>query len=136
LARPPSNKNMRLDMVGYSFKSSESVAKQPFHFSFNDNDKKDNVFVTTENQTLIFSDKYIQMDFLLPSDELYGFGERMTTHKLQEGAWGMWANGRAEQLETDNGLGRGGQYGVHPFVIAKSADPTKYIGMYFRNANA
>jgi hypothetical protein len=38
-------------------------------------------------------DKYIQMDFILPSNRIFGFGERIHEFQLKEGAWTMWANG-------------------------------------------
>lgn len=110
---------MRLESIGHGFKSSSSATKDPLHFSFFDVLKPENVFVSTEKQSLIFTDKYIQMDFVLPSEEVYGFGERTTTHRLREGAWGMWASSHTSTLESDEGLGRGGQYGVHPFLLAR-----------------
>lgn len=72
---------------------------------------------------------------LLHSDELHGFGERLTTHKLKEGAWGMWATSHTDSLNHDTGLGRGGQQGVHPFLLVKNRNQ-EYTGIYFRNANA
>lgn len=67
VAKPKSNKNMRLEAIGHSFKSSVSGAKDPFHFSFHDVLNPKNVYLTTENQSLVFTDKYIQMDIALPS---------------------------------------------------------------------
>ena len=91
--RPDANKNMRLEMVGHSFKGTEKNRNQPFGFNFFDNVRPDNLYVSSEGQSLIFSDKYIQMDFLIPSNQVYGFGERLTSFHLGQGAWGMWANG-------------------------------------------
>lgn len=65
LNKPPTNKNMRLDMVGFTLHNDDP--KQPFAFSFRDNLDPNNVFLDTRGQNLIFSDKYIQMDILLPS---------------------------------------------------------------------
>lgn len=62
------------------------------------------------------------MDFLIPSTNVYGFGERLTSYKLNEGAWGMWANGAPDQVNLDNARGRGGQYGVHPFLLIRTRD--------------
>jgi hypothetical protein len=66
--KPDTNKNMRLDMVGHYFNATEKTKNEPFYFQFRDNLRPENIYVTTENQSLIFSDKYIQMDFALPSD--------------------------------------------------------------------
>ena len=134
--RPDTNKNMRLDMVGHFFKGTVKENNKPFNFKFFDNVNHDSLYVSTEDQTLIFSDKYIQMDFALPSNQVTGFGERLTQHRLGEGAWGMWASGTTDEDMADNARGRGGKYGVHPFLLVRSQQAQKYIGMYFRNANA
>jgi alpha-glucosidase (family GH31 glycosyl hydrolase) len=123
-------------MVGHFFRGTEKERNKPFNFRFFDNFKPSNLFVSTEDQSLIFSDKYIQMDFALPSNQVTGFGERLTSHRLGEGAWGMWASGTTDEDSQDSGRGRGGKYGVHPFLLIRSREAQKYIGMYFRNANA
>ena len=46
-----------------------------------------------ENQTFYMTDKFIQMDFKLPSQRVYGLGERNRKFNLEEGTWTMWANG-------------------------------------------
>jgi len=48
----------------------------------------------------------------------------------------MWANGLTDKDNMDNARGRGGHHGVHPFLLIKTKEAQKYIGMYFRNANA
>jgi hypothetical protein len=49
--------------------------------------------LTTENQTFIMMDKYMQMDLILPSRRIFGLGERNREFNLGEGTWTMWANG-------------------------------------------
>jgi alpha-glucosidase (family GH31 glycosyl hydrolase) len=134
--RPEANKNMRLDMVGHFFNGTTKNNDQPFGFRFFDNVKPDSLYISTEDQSLIFSDKYIQMDFALPTNQVTGFGERITSHRLGDGAWGMWGSGTTDEDMTDNARGRGGKHGVHPFLLVRSTQAQKYIGMYFRNANA
>lgn len=67
---------MRLEEVGHTLITKDSKDPSPFAFAFVDNTDDKNIFLTTEGQSLIFSDKYIQMDFVLPSRHCYGFGER------------------------------------------------------------
>jgi len=76
------------------------------------------------------------MDIQLPTRRQYGFGERYHGFELGEGAWGMWSDGFNGQSTLDTGLGRGGQYGVHPFILVQTKKSQKYVGIYFRNANA
>jgi hypothetical protein len=88
LQKPPKSDTMRLDMVGFEF------SPNPFYFKFTSSQNKDNWYLTTENMTLLFEDKFIQMDFLLPSQYVYGFGERMHDFRIGEGTWTMWASGQ------------------------------------------
>ncbi len=46
----------------------------------------------------------------------------------------MWAIGLDSPI--DDGTGRKGVYGVHPFVLVQTATKGDYIGIYFRNSNA
>jgi hypothetical protein len=113
-------------MLGFSMNSS------PFSFSFSDPVTKD-VFVTTKDSTLVFMDKYIQMDFVLPSQRMFGFGERIREFQLGEGTWTMWAIG--QNSPYDDGSGRLGVYGVHPFILIQGKQKNDFIGMFFRNSN-
>lgn len=45
----------------------------------------------------------------------------------------MWASG--QDGTYDDGRGRGGLSGVHPFLLVWSGH-RRYIGLFFRNANA
>lgn len=55
------------------------------------------------------------MDFILPSQRIFGFGERVREFQLTEGTWTMWAIG--QNSPYDDGTGRLGVYGVHPFIL-------------------
>lgn len=69
--KPKGDNTMRLDMLGVEF------AADPFSFTFKDPVNPDRVLLTTKDQSLVFMDKFIQMDFKLPSQRLYGLGERV-----------------------------------------------------------
>jgi len=74
------------------------------------------------------------MDFTLPSDQIYGFGERIHATKLDQGAWTMWNKNKGPKL--DDGYGRGVQsYGTHPFLLYKNPVNNKFGGIFFRNSN-
>lgn len=91
-------------------------------FSFSDKRfDQDVTYLTTENQTLLMMDKYIQMDFKLSSQRIFGFGERNREFALGEGTWTMWANGR--ETPYDDGTGGKQTYGVHPFALVQTSVP-------------
>ena len=94
------------------------------------------MYVDTEGLNLAYMDKYIQMDFKLPSQRVFGLGERVREFNLKSGTWTMWSNGYSNH-KVDDGTGRKGTYGVHPFVLAQSgSNNNDYFGIFFRNANA
>lgn len=126
--KPKGEDSMRLDMLGVKF------ATDPFSFTFKDPVNPDRVLLTTKDQSLVFMDKFIQMDFKLPSQRIYGLGERVHDFQLTEGTWTMWAVGLDSPV--DDGTGRKGTYGVHPFVLVQTEKKGDYIGMFFRNSNA
>jgi len=80
------------------------------------------------------TDKYIQLDLNLPSQRIYGLGERNHEFGLEEGTWTMWANDK--KPEYDEGTGGKGTQGVHPFALVQSATPNVFFGIFFRNTNA
>jgi hypothetical protein len=77
----------RLTRVGFKYST------EPFSFSLSDYQDPTNVYVNTKGNTLTFMDKYIQMDFTLPSQRIFGFGERVHQFLLTEGTYTMWASG-------------------------------------------
>jgi len=79
-------------------------------------------------------DKFIQLDFNVPSQNIYGFGERIHEFALKEGVWNMWAHGQPSPY--DDGTGRKGVYGVHPFMLIQGKRKGDFFGLYFRNSNA
>ena len=95
--KPKTSPPMRLDMCGFKY------FDDPFGFEF----RKDtsNVLLSTQNSALVLYDKYIQMDINLPSQRIYGLGERQRELLLDEGTWTMWANGQ----ETPYDDGKGGK---------------------------
>jgi hypothetical protein len=46
----------------------------------------------------------------------------------------MWAIGL--DSPEDDGTGRKGVYGVHPFVMVQTEKKGDFIGIFFRNSNA
>jgi len=71
IPNPKADATMRMEMLGFSYQLS------PFSFTFKDVVNPTNVFLTTQNCSLVYMDKFIQMDFVLPSQRVYGFGERV-----------------------------------------------------------
>ena len=91
-------------------------------------------YVHTNNSDFVFTDKFMQLDLQIPSQRIYGLGERSREFSLEPGTWTMWANGRNESY--DDGTGGKQTYGVHPFALVQTQSKTEWMGIFFRNANA
>jgi alpha-glucosidase (family GH31 glycosyl hydrolase) len=80
-------------------------------------------------------DKYLQLDLNLPSQRIYGLGERKSNFTLGEGVWTMWADGKESEFD-DGKTGSGNSHGVHPFALVQTKTVGEYFGLFFRNTNA
>ena len=107
------------------------MINDPFSFNFTD-DLTDQVVLSSS--AFIMMDKYIQLDFNLPSRRIFGLGERKSNFTLGEGTWTMWASG--QEMPADYGYGGKQSFGVHPFIMVQTAVVGQFFGVYFRNTNA
>ena len=128
LRKPKNDPELRLSMSAFK------LYDFPFGFSIG-NTYTDETLISTENQTMLLTDKFLQMDFNLPSQRIYGLGERNRGFALTEGTWTMWANGQASPF--DDGSGFKQTYGVHPFALVQASKKRdEFVGIWFRNSNA
>jgi hypothetical protein len=97
--RPGQDRTARNDMNGLS------VELDPFSFTFTDTRNSSNVLLHTKDSNFLMMDKYYQMDLQLPSQRIYGLGERNREFTLGEGAWTMWANGQETPHDEGKGVG-------------------------------
>lgn len=113
----------------YNFK----LFDDPFGFQFSSNQNGEPL-VHTNGSTIVYYEKYIQLDLQLPSQNIYGLGERNREFTLNEGTWTMWANG--QETPYDDGSGSLQTYGVHPFALVQTSEKSQFMGIFFRNSNA
>ena len=111
-----------------------SIETNPFTFTFTGSADNNNVLVTSKNAHFLMTDKYLQLDLQLPSQHIFGLGERQRQFAIKEGTWTMWASDATPEYDDGTG-GKSGQ-GVHPFALVQSKQPGVYFGIYFRNSNA
>ena len=89
---------MSLDMVGFKLNT------DPFGFEIRSTRTENDTLVSMTNTSdFVMSDRFMQLDLQVPSQRIYGFGERQRQFTLGEGTWTMWANGR--QQSYDDGAG-------------------------------
>ena len=99
------------------------------------NDKEEQFCSFNSSTNFIFSDNYINFQYKLTSDNIYGFGERTHEFKLNEGLYTIWPQ---DPLGTkyDNGVGGKQSYGHHPIGIHKTIYENLWLGFVFLNSNA
>lgn len=51
------------------------------------------VLIDTKDQAFVMQEKFMQIDMKLPTQKIYGFGERRRKFTLDQGAYTMWASG-------------------------------------------
>lgn len=90
-------------------------------------------YLSTKNRNFVFSDKYLEMGFLVDSQNIYGFGERHRHFELRPGNYTAWNDGR-DNLNDQGKLGYN-LYSDHPFVLIRLNDNT-FVGIFFKNSNA
>lgn len=81
-----------------------SFETNPFSIKFTDTRNNSNILLHTQNSNFYMTDKYIQLDLQLPSQRIYGLGERNREFTLGEGTWTMWATGD-QSTPYDDGTG-------------------------------
>jgi len=110
------------------------MTNDPFGFELRSTRSEKDTLLSTVASDIVISDKYLQIDLQVPSQRIYGLGERNRQFTLSAGTWTMWANGQASPY--DNGQGGLQTYGVHPFALIQTQIDGEFIGLYFRNSNA
>ena len=83
--------------------------------------------------TFIYSDVYIEIGTKLPSDNIYGYGERNYKFKLGPGKYTIW--GRDEPKVKEDGRGGANVYGHHPVGLVRD-DAGSFFIMVMKNSNA
>ncbi|CAI2383231.1 unnamed protein product [Moneuplotes crassus] len=117
-----------LDGVGF-----ETTDETNFGFKLTDVVSNKPVFDSTK-RPLIFTDKYLEIGFTLPTQTLFGLGQHNSKFLLSEGEWTMWNRDQPGSPKAE-GEGKQQLYGTHPFLMFKTSD-NKFGGILFYNSNA
>ena len=118
----------QFEVIGFKETSEEN-----FSFSMKDFQTGETIFDTTK-RSLIMSDKYLEIGFVLPSQILFGLGQHNSQFLLTEGNWTMFNRDRSGS-PVATGKGSQQTYGTHPFLMSKTQN-NKFIGILFYNSNA
>lgn len=116
------------DVPLYSF----NITVSPFSFKVVRNKTNETLF-DTNNFNFIYSDRYIEFSSVLPSKDIFGFGERVHGLKLKfPGVYTIW--NRDLPWIVDREDGGENTYGMHPMYLIKEKSGKFHI-VYLRNSN-
>ena len=118
--------NLNLNDIGFVI----SKENTPFSFELR---YQSQAYYTLSKRNLLFSDTLIVFDASLTSDMLFGFGERNTNFKLNEGRYTIWPNDTThtyrDKLEGGYNL-----MGEQPIGLHKAKNGL-FLGLIFMNVN-
>ena len=125
---PEGNFSFPLAAAAVSFEYTES----PFDFRII---RRQNgaVLFSTYDETIIFSDHYLQIGTEVDSDYIYGIGERFqSSFRKGDGKWTVFNRDRGQVIDHGEGLQT---YGYFPFYLLREKNNLFHIN-YFRTSNA
>ena len=96
--------------------------------------KENDVFYTFSKDMFLFTDRYINFEFILTSNDIYGFGERGHELKLNEGIYTIWPNDTGG-IQYDEGKGGYNGYSHQPIGLHKTKYENVWLGFVFLNSN-
>ena len=114
--RPSVDTTSSLEQLGFKNES------EPFSFSFQP-DANGDAAITTKNRFLLMYPEFLEMGFVVCSQDIFGLGQHSETFKLAESEYTLFANGSSNSVNA------------HPFLLVKCPD-NSFFGMVFINSNA
>lgn len=88
------------------------------------------------NGSLKFLDKYLEFGFRIPSQRVFGLGEKASVWNMAtESAMTYTLFNRDQPNPKADGSGCQNEYGSHPFFASQLSNK-QIIGLFFRNTNA
>jgi alpha-glucosidase (family GH31 glycosyl hydrolase) len=109
------------------------VQNEPFGFAVIRKSTQE-VILDTRPYGMTFSDLYIDWTSAIPTDNLFGLGERSSRFKMgPSGTYSIWARDKPEVI--DRGVPGGHVYGHHPVYLMQEKSGNWHV-VLFRSSNA
>ncbi len=105
--------------------------EDPFSLEVLRKTTKEVIFSTKENN-FFFADNYGEFTTELPTNNLFGLGERTSTFKLKSGIYTLYNKDLYGEIEDGKGQGKN-RYGSHPMYLMREKSGKYHIN-YLRNS--
>lgn len=110
-----------------------TIQNEPFGFAVTRKATNEVIF-DTRSFSMIYSDLFIDFAGSIPTDNLFGLGERSSRFKMgPTGTYSIWARDKPEVI--DYGRPGGHVYGHHPVYLMKEKSGNWHV-VLFRSSNA
>ena len=103
-------------------------------FSFDLVDKNNSIFYSFSQEIFLFTDRFINFESILTTNDIYGFGERGHELKLTDGVYTIWPNDTGG-IREDLGIGGKNGYSHQPVGLHKTRIENIWLGFIFLNSN-
>ena len=103
-------------------------------FSFDLVDKNNSIFYSFSQEIFLFTDRFINFESILTTNDIYGFGERGHELKLNDGVYTIWPNDTGG-IREDLGIGGKNGYSHQPVGLHKTKIENVWMGFIFLNSN-
>ena len=111
-----------------------SLSNSSDTFSFELKDKNNITFYTFSNETFLYTDRFINFESILTTNDIYGFGERGHELKLNDGIYTIWPNDTGG-IQMDEGKGGKNGYSHQPVGLHRTKIENIWLGFIFLNSN-
>ena len=109
------------------------IEKEPFSIAVQRVTTGETIFNTSQFD-FIYSDYYLSFGTALPSQYLYGLGERRRSFLYDSGLYTIWNKDQFSMI--DYGKGNQQTYGCHPMYMVRENQTGFWDIVYLRNSNA
>ena len=103
-------------------------------FSFDLVDKNNSIFYSFSQEIFLFTDRFINFESILTTNDIYGFGERGHELKLTDGVYTIWPNDTGG-IREDLGIGGKNGYSHQPVGLHRTKIENVWMGFIFLNSN-
>jgi alpha-glucosidase (family GH31 glycosyl hydrolase) len=127
----PTNMVSDFDMNNLKYNYEMIIKEKPFSFTLMRATTKELIF-STLNRQIIMKENYAELSTDIPSENLFGLGERTTQFKLKSGTYTLYNHDLYGELEDGSGNHKH-RYGSHPMYLMRENSGNYHI-CYLRNS--
>ena len=123
--------NFEWKLSNFDLEYEFSIVENPFNLKIFRKSTKEIIFSTVDKD-FFFGENYAEISTSIPTEHLFGLGERTTTFKIKSGIYTLYNKDLYGEIEDGKGNGKN-RYGSHPMYLMKEKSGNYHIN-YLRNS--